>query len=159
MSDDWKNEIKTRLTVVREDLYATLNGLTEEQWSVKSYSEGSEWRVVDVLRHVADSERGMTALMVQIQAGGEGVPEDFDLNRWNQRAVDKVSGRSPQELLDGIITSRAALLAFIDSLEDGDQNKKGRHGSMKIMTIEEICRLIADHEALHLAGIREALKI
>jgi len=53
--------------------------------------------------------------------------------------------------------SRRALLGFIDSLEESDWDKKGRHASLKIMTIEEVCHLIADHEALHLTGVREAL--
>ena len=158
MSDERKETIKAKLTAARENLYTTLNGLTEEQWSTKSYAEGSEWKVVDVLRHVADSERGMTGLMAQIRGGGEGVSEDFDLARWNQRVVTKLGDLGPQELFDGMVESRAALFEFIDGLEDVDWDRKGRHGSMKIMTIEEICHLIADHEALHLAGIREALK-
>ena len=156
MVDDRKEAIKSKLAATREEFLATVRGLAEEQWATKAYSEGSEWQVVDILRHVADSERGMTALMVQIKGGGEGVPPDFDLARWNQRVVNKLGDRSPQELLDGMADSRVALFAFIDSLEDGDWNKKGRHASLRIMSIEEVCHLIADHEALHLAGIQEA---
>ncbi len=157
MSDGRKEAIKSKLTAAREELNATLNGLTEAQWASKGFAEGSEWTITDVLRHLADSERGMTGLMAQIRGGGEGVSEDFDLARWNQRAVTKLAERSPRELLDGMAESRAALFAFIDSLDEADWDKKGRHGSMKIMTIEEISHLIADHEELHTAGIREAL--
>ena len=152
-----KEAIQAKLAASRDELNTTLRGLTPEQWSARAYSEGSEWQVVDILRHVADSERGMTSLMMQIKGGGEGVPADFDLSRWNQRVVNKLSDKGPQELLDGLMESRMALMGFIDSLEDGDWEKKGRHASLKIMTIEEICHLIADHEALHLAGVREAL--
>lgn len=157
MSNERKEAIKAKLAAAREDWNATLNGLTEEQWTTPAYSEGSEWRVVDILRHVADSERGMTGLMAQIKAGGEGVSPDFDLARWNQRVVSKLGEKSPRELLDGMAESRTALFAFIDDLEGDDWDRQGRHGSMQIMTIEEILHLIADHEALHLAGIREAL--
>ena len=157
MADDKKEAIKAKLTATREALYAALNGLTDEQWAAKAYSEGSEWQVVDILRHVADSERGMTGLMVQIKGGGEGVPPDFDLARWNQRVVSKLGDKGPQELLAGMADNRAALFAFIDSLEADDWDKKGRHASLRIMTIEEVCHLIAEHETQHLAGIREAL--
>lgn len=157
MAEDKKEAIKSKLASTREDLYATLNGLTDEQWAAQAYSEGSEWQVVDILRHVADSERGMTALMVQIKAGGEGVPPDFDLARWNRRVVSKLSDKGPQELLAGMAENRAGLIAFIDSLEDEDWGKEGRHASLQILTIEQVCHLIADHEAQHLAGIREAL--
>lgn len=159
MPDNKKETIKAKLATTREDLYATLNGLTEEQWSAQAYSEGSEWQVVDILRHVADSERGMTALMVQVKGGGEGVPPDFDLARWNRRVVSKLADKGPQELLDGMAETRAALNAFIDSLDEDDWDKAGRHASLRIMTIEEVCHLIADHEAQHLAGIREALQV
>lgn len=157
MADERKEAIKAKLAANREAFMATMDELSAEQWDLQAYSEGSEWRVVDILRHVADSERGMTALMVQIKAGGGGVPEDFDLARWNQRVVNKLADKGPRELLAGMADSRQALLEFIDSLEETDWGKKGRHASLKIMTIEEVCHLIADHEALHLAGIHEAL--
>lgn len=157
MADDRKEAIKAKLTAAREKFLATVSGLTDEQWAARAYSEGSEWQVIDILRHVADSEKGMTAQMAQIRGGGEGVPPDFDLARWNQRVVTKLSEKGPQELLDSMGTNRTALFAFIDSLEETDWDKKGRHANLKIMTIEEICHLIADHETLHLTGIREAL--
>ena len=79
MSQAMKDAVKKKLTTVREETVRVLNGLTEEQWQAPVYSdEGAEWRVIDVVRHVADSERGMTALMAQVQAGGEGVPADFE---------------------------------------------------------------------------------
>jgi hypothetical protein len=157
MADDRKEAIKAKLTANRDALLAAVGNLTEAQWGTRAYSEGSEWAVVDILRHVADSERGMTSLMLQIKGGGEGVPPDFDLTRWNQRVVNKLADKDPQQLLEGMTESRKALFGFIDSLEDGDWEKKGRHASLKIMTIEEICHLIADHEALHMTGVREAL--
>ena len=85
--------------------------------------EGAEWRVIDVVRHVADSERGMTALMAQVQAGGEGVPADFDLTRWNRRVVAKLQDKGPADLLAGMSANREALFAFIDTLADDDWAK------------------------------------
>jgi hypothetical protein len=159
MTEARKEAIKRKLTETREEWLQTLSELMAEQWEARAYSEGSEWRVVDILRHVADSERGMTGLMVQIKGGGEGVPPDFDLTRWNQRVVSKLSDKGPEELLAGMTENRAALFDFIDTLEEADWDKRGRHASLQIMSIEEVCHLIADHEALHLAGIREALSL
>jgi hypothetical protein len=156
MAQDRKEAIKRKLTETRDEWLRVLGGLSAEQWETPAYAEGSEWRVADMLRHVADSERGMTALMAQIKGGGEGVSPDFDLARWNKRAVEKLGDKGPQELLQGMGQSRQALFDFIDTLDEADWDKKGRHGSMRIMSIEEICHLIADHEAQHLAVIREA---
>jgi hypothetical protein len=46
---------------------------------------------------------------------------------------------------------------LIDGLAEEDWQKEGRHGSMQMMTIEEVVETIAEHEAQHLADLREAL--
>ena len=154
MSQAMKDAIKKKLTTVREETVRVLNGLTEEQWQAPVYSdEGAEWRVIDVVRHVADSERGMTALMAQVQAGGEGVPPDFDLTRWNRRVVAKLQDKGPADLLAGMSANREALFAFIDTLADDDWAKQGRHASQRILSIEQVCHLIADHERSHIQEI------
>lgn len=131
--------------------------LSEEQWAGMAYDEGSEWRVVDILRHVADSERGMTALIVQVKDGGEGVPADFDLARWNKRTVEKLQEKGPEQLLGEMTQNRAKLLEVIESLGPDDWDKKGRHASLQILSIEQICNLIADHERDHMAAVRAAV--
>lgn len=159
MSQDKKDAIKQKLDKTRETLLTLVSGLTEKEWQALAFSEESDWRVIDIIRHVADSERGMTNLMMQIKQGGEGVPPDFDLDRWNRRAVSKLQEKTPQELLAGMSESRAVLMSFIETLEPDDWAKKGRHASLRIMSIEEICNLIADHEEMHGAGIRQALAL
>lgn len=154
---DRKEAIVAKLIRTREQLLAVTLPLTDEQWVQRIYSEGSDWSAADVLRHVADSEKGMTALIMQIKDGGEGVPPDFDLDRWNRRAVSKLEDKTPQELLIGMSTSREKLLAFIETLQPEDWEKKGRHASLRIMSIEEVCHLIADHEAGHAADIQKAI--
>ena len=155
MSQDKKEVIKDKLTAVRQETVRVLGGLTEEQWHAPVYTdEGAEWRVIDVVRHVADSERGMTALMAQVQGGGTGVPADFDLHRWNRRVVAKQQDKGPADLLADMAANREALLTFMDSLADDDWAKEGRHASLHILSIEQVCHLIADHEKAHIAEIR-----
>lgn len=156
---DRKEAVVDKLNQTRNQFVAVTTALSPEQWDTPIYGEGSEWRVADILRHVADSERGMTALMVQIQAGGEGVPPDFDLDRWNKRAVGKLVDKTPEELLAGMAESREQLLAFIDTIQPEDWDKKGRHASLRIMSIEEVCNLIADHEAGHAQEIGQATRV
>ena len=154
MSQEKREAIKQKLTTVRDETVRVLNGLTDEQWNTPVYSdEGAEWRVIDVVRHMADSERGMTALMAQVQAGGEGVSPDFDLTRWNRRVVAKLQDKGPADLLAGMAANREALFTFIDTLADDDWAKQGRHASQRILSIEQVCHLIADHEQAHIAEI------
>ncbi len=154
MPDDKKQAIKDKLTTVREETLHAVGAMTEEQWNRPvGDGEGGQWRAIDVLRHVTDSERGMTALMAQVQAGGEGVPADFDLERWNRRVVTKMQDKGVAELLADMGANRQALFAFIDTLADDDWAKKGRHASGRILSIEQVCHLIADHERAHVAEL------
>lgn len=157
MSDDKKRDIKDKLTAVRQETLRVVGQMTVEEWNRpagEGESEGEPWRAIDVLRHVTDSERGMTALMAQIQAGGEGVPADFDLERWNRRVVTKMQDKGPAELLADMGANRQALFAFIDTLAGDDWAKKGRHASLRILSIEQVCHLIADHERAHVQELQ-----
>jgi hypothetical protein len=157
MSADKKTALKQKLAASRAETLALAHGLTDEQWNTPAFSEGSEWRVIDVVRHVADSERGMTSLIVQVCAGGEGAPADFDLARWNRRAVEKLADQTPQQLLAGMADNRMKLLGVVDALTEEDLAKRGRHASLRIMSVEEVLNLIADHERDHVAAVRTAV--
>ena len=158
MSEEKKSKIFQKLAGSRRALLSTFDELEESQWAASVYSEDTEWSIKDLLGHLVDSERGMTRLIEVIKDGGEGVSADFDLNRWNARAVSKSSDMPPAELRQEMTTNRANLLKLLNSLSDADWEKKGRHGSLQIMSIEEILTLIADHEIRHLEDINRILE-
>lgn len=149
--------IRVQLEDSRQELLRVLAGLSEAEWETAVYTESSTWQVIDLLRHLTEAESSMTRLMALIRDGGVGVPDDFDLDRWNAGRIKKTLGKSTDDLLAEMAQNRANLLAFMDSLAEADWEKKGRHGSGRMMTIEEICAIIADHETTHTADIRAAL--
>lgn len=154
-----KEGIVGKLTAVRADFLTYMAGLDGAGWETAVFSEETTepWNVTDVVRHLADAEWGMTGLMMNIQSGKGGVPEDFDTNKWNSRSVAKRKAKTPAELLDEMAQNRQRLFAFLDTLSDDDWAKEGRHASLNIYSIEQICHVIADHESLHLQNIREAV--
>ena len=158
MSDSKKATLRAKLEANRQELLATLQPLTDKQWNIVVFSEGEGWRVSDLLRHLVDAERSMTNLIENIRKGGEGVPADFDLQRWNSRNVGKAKEKSPDLLFGELETNRVRLLELLDSIEAEDWDKKGRHGSLRMMTVEEILNLIADHESWHGNDIRQAIQ-
>jgi hypothetical protein len=121
------------------------------------FSESAEWQVSDLLRHDVSAEHSMTRLIENIRDGGEGASADFDLTRWNASRVQKAKAKSIEDLTADLAQNRTYLLGVIDSLDEADLDKKGRHGSLRIMSIEEILHLIADHEQRHMADIQQAL--
>jgi len=152
-----KAKLQTKLAENRTALFTLLNGLTDEQWQTAVYSEETIWTVSDMVRHLEGAERSMISLMANIQQGGTGASEDFDLARFNASRIRKAKEKQIPELMAAMEKNREDLLAFMASLTEEDWQKKGRHGSLRIMTIEEICHIIADHEATHAHDIAQAI--
>ncbi|NKQ35770.1 MAG: DinB family protein [Chloroflexi bacterium] len=157
--NDPKPEIIQKLNETRAELMAFLRGLDEAQWETAVYSEGETWTAADVARHLTNAESGMTGLIVQWQMGNDPVPPDFDLARFNQSVVAKAKNKTPDELLAEMEANRANLLQVIDGLEEDDWQINGRHASLQILTIEQTCHLIADHEATHLQDLQAGLGV
>lgn len=155
---DKKAQIVKKLQDARQGLLDTLATLTPAQWETAVFpgDDNSQWTITDLLRHLADSERGMMGQAQAWQAGKDPIPPDFDLARWNASAVRKRKEKTVDELLAELTSNRTALLTFIDSLSD-DWQKTGRHASLRILTIEQALHLIADHETDHTRNIREAI--
>lgn len=157
MSDIKKDEIEERLNQTRAALLDCLQGLGAEEWATAVQSEDAQWTVADIVRHLASAEKGMIGLIEQFQQGNDPVPADFDLARFNQRSVQKSQELTPADLLATMDANRTRLRQVIEGLSPEDWQKKGRHGSMRILTIEEVCHVIADHDLAHLADIQKAL--
>ncbi|MAU00818.1 MAG: hypothetical protein CL608_27040 [Anaerolineaceae bacterium] len=150
-------EIAAKLNEERASLMAFFEQLEEDDWETAVYDEDTTWTITDILRHLVDAEKGMTNLIMQWQQGKNPVPADFDLERWNNRVIHKAADKTPAELLDELRENRINLLSFIDTIHEEDWGKQGRHGSLRIMTIEEVCHLIGDHGLSHLQVMKEAL--
>jgi uncharacterized damage-inducible protein DinB len=151
-----KEDVKRELVEARYNLLAILEELRDPAWDAAVFSEEETWTVSDLLRHLTAAERDMTLLIERIRQGSDGVPPDFDLDRWNARSISKAETKSPAELQAEMHDNRAYLLSMIDTIEPREWDMQGRHGSLRIMSVEEILRLIADHERRHTADIHRA---
>ncbi len=152
-----KDEIVAKLAETRAPLMTFLQNLDEAQWETAVQSEDAEWTISDIVRHLVSAESGMTGLIIQFQQGKDPVPPDFDRERFNKRAVEKTKSLTPPQLLEAMTTNRAKLLDVIDTLTEEDWQKNGRHASLNIYTIEEVCQIIAGHEELHFEDMQKAV--
>ncbi len=154
---DQKETLRQHLFDSRATLMDCLNSLTPEQWQTVIFSEENQWTATDILRHLVTAQRGMIAQITQIQQGGSGVPDDFDLARWNARSVQKTQDKTVAALLTDLADGQTNLFAVMDTMQADDWEKKGRHGSGRILSIAEIAHLIGSHENTHAQDIRQAL--
>jgi len=157
MKEDMKNEIQEKLTRVRADLLAFLRDLDDEEWKTAVQTGDAGWTIADVVRHLVNAESGMTGLIEQFKMGKDPVPPDFDRERYNKSRVKKTQNVTPDQLVALMEENRNKLFEVIESLEPEDWQKKGRHASLRILTVEEVCHVIADHENQHFNEMKKAL--
>lgn len=139
-----------------EKVTAFFEGLGEEDWETTVYADGEVWTLHHLLRHFVSAEVSMVQLVGAIVAGGSGSPEDFDIDRFNQRKVAQLAGHSTTALLAQLREARAATVAFVQKLAPEDLQKSGRHPFLGVTTVEEILKLMYRHQQIHLRDVRKA---
>jgi uncharacterized damage-inducible protein DinB len=154
---DRTTDILNALDRNRREVRQILDRLQPDDWEKTIQEDDQHWTVRQIVSHMVSAQKGMLGQIMRINAGEETVPPDFDLNRWNQRSVQKSADKTPQELLAALDEDREALKQTLRGLQDSDFEKRGRHGSLRIMSIEEIARLIGTHEVEHARTIAEKL--
>jgi MarR-like DNA-binding transcriptional regulator SgrR of sgrS sRNA len=154
---DRTTDILNWLDQTRREVKQILDRLQPDDWEKPIQEEDQHWTARQIVSHMVSAQKGMSGQIARISAGEETVPPDFDLNRWNRRSVEKSADKTPQELLAALDEDREALKQTLRGLQDSDFDKRGRHGSLRIMSVEEIARLIGTHEAEHARIIAEKL--
>jgi hypothetical protein len=141
-----------RQTIQADDAasMAIFRRLSAEQWDRPVPSdEGAGWKARDVLAHVAVSEGGQLVVIQRVLAGEGGVPADFDLNRYNRRAVQKQAERSVEDFLASIERDHAQALQALDALSQADLDKTGRHARGDTLTVAQFFNRITEHRRQH----------
>ncbi|MEM7125764.1 MAG: DinB family protein [Chloroflexota bacterium] len=150
---------KSKLAESQNELLTLIESLTPEQWDVTVFSEGAQWSVLSTLRHLAESERGMSIQIHKIRKGGPTIPENFDLNRWNAGTDKRMAEFSANEIVATLQATRTKTIEVMESLQDEDWSKEGRHPSQEIYSIEQYYGIIHGHQLAHAQDIRNALGI
>ena len=124
-------------------------------WDVQVYSEGSQWRIRQVLAHFVITEASIQKLIKNIQGGGEGTPLDFDIDRFNESRVSRLEGALPSELISQFYELRQQTAQFVAGLNPDDLQRTGRHPFLGVTSLEEIIKLMYRHNQIHQRDIRK----
>ena len=152
-----KHLIHDHLIHAREELLEVIGQMETADWERPVQATEGGWTVKQVLLHLAMSESGQINAGKAIAAGQPTVPDDFDLNRYNNRQVEKNKDKQPPEILFSMAESRQKLLAFLDEVSAEDLDKHGKHGRGDVISLEQLFYRIGEHEAEHTAEIKQAL--
>ncbi len=153
-----------RLQAIKDNLSDSLQYLNtildqaNGNWETAVYSDGAAWNLRQLLIHIGIAEKGMLGQVQRIVAGAEGVPADFDLERYNRRSVEKNAQLSAEEARAAIVAANAEIVEWVENITTvATLDLEGRHGSLDILSVEQILMLIGDHRRNHLNDISVAL--
>lgn len=129
------------------------------RWDAPVYSDGLAWNVRQVVVHVAEADRGHNRQVMGIAEGQEVIPPDFDVERFNKRTTEKFAEKTGEQARAELAETRAALLAWLESLDEAKLDVIGRHASLRMMSVRDILRMMCLHEKGHADDINKALDL
>ena len=132
--------------------------LPDGLWSQKLYADGAEWSVHEVLAHIVDAEDSLHRFFEYILAEGGGVGEDFDIDRYNAGAVEKLRHTDRQTLMTMFRQRRERMVSFARGLTEADLKREGRHPYLGHAALGEMLRLYYLHVNLHIRDIRKMMR-
>ena len=132
--------------------------LSDEDWNTLVTGEEG-WVARDMLGHLMTGERGMIFNAKRSAAGQPpSMPDDFDLDRYNQGQSRKQADKSVAQLQTELDTVRAATLSFLDELSDEQMALPTVHPVVKPVTVGGIFKVIAIHQTQHTEELEKALQ-
>jgi len=156
---DHVRELRSLLDKSMVKFDVVVNYMKNEDLNIQIQNKEGGWTVIELLRHIQNSERGMTGTLKSILEGKEGASADFDLNKYNARTQEKMRNLTIDEIKNNMKKYRERTLDLLNSVKDEEWDKKGRHATLKMYTVREFFEVISWHQNHHLKGIREKFKI
>lgn len=150
--------IKQTLAESRRYLDSVLDAVGD-RWEQQVYSDGLQWTVRQLVNHLVDADKGHNRMAMMIAEGQEAIPEDFDVERYNKSVTRKMADKPASQARDELLDSRQQLMAWLEELGEAKLDRKGRHASLHIMTVEQILQTQAIHERGHAEDIAQVLGI
>lgn len=152
--EDRRRDLIRFLEETRQEVVSLVRSLSPKELALILHGA---WSVKDGVAHLASSEAGLLATATRIAAGQEAGRAGFDLDFYNQRQVEKRQGRSVDELVREMETSRADLLRTLEQMTDAQLAASGRLASGLPGDVLWVLRRIGEHERSHCQEIREAV--
>lgn len=154
---DSPEELSRRLIAEGEKTRTFFAGLTDEEWRRQAYTDGACWSIREILAHFLAAEVAFQELIANIQSGGSGSPEDFDLNVYNERNVKSLSDDPPDVLLSSFVRARTETAAQVSQLDPEDLLRMGRHPFLGVTQLIDMIKMIYRHNQIHQREVRKIL--
>jgi uncharacterized damage-inducible protein DinB len=150
-------KIAQRLSDAAQRTQEFFQSIEDDQWYQQVYSEGASWTVRHILAHFVVTEASIARLVKYILEGLPGVPENFDIDKFNEREVKCFSKLPTEMVLQRFLERRAETIEMVSQMEDTDLEKQGRHPWFGIAPVGDMIKLMYRHNQIHQRDIRKVL--
>jgi hypothetical protein len=150
--------LQKRLTEEGEKAIAFFESLSESDWDQQVYTTGSGWRVRQVLAHFVSAEKAYQQSIQDVLHGGRGVPEDLDIDRFNESETPLLSQQPVTELIEALRKSRRETLQIAHTLDESDLRRTANHPWFGEREVGWFLKLLYRHHIMHLYDVRKALE-
>ena len=94
--------------------------IPENNFQQQVYTTGPQWDARNLLAHFVSAERTFAFYGRDILNGGEGAPEDFVIDEFNETQVGRMKTASASDLIEQFEEARASTIHLIESMSDAD---------------------------------------
>ncbi|MEK6256808.1 MAG: DinB family protein, partial [Chloroflexota bacterium] len=127
-----------------------IKSIPEDVLDTQLYDDGDQWTIRKTCIHLVEAEGSIPKLIKNILDGREGVPIDFDLDRYNASMVKKLGELSQEEIVSRMTELRAETVKMISELNEDDLGKTGRHPFMGESNIRDMLRIMLINASSHI---------
>jgi len=152
------DELAEKLKSEGERFIGIFNGLSDNDWNQRVYTEGSIWTIRNILSHFVTSERGLLKLFEKIRQGEDGTPDDFSIDRYNAAMQERTKEASPQELIEQYKEVRASAIQWVSGLRESELEISGRHPFLGQSALRDMIKMLYIHNLNHYRDMKKALK-
>jgi hypothetical protein len=149
-------QLAAQLEQANNDVIATIEGLSDEQWKAVTEEEG--WSVGVLAHHIAVSHEGVGNLVQALANGAPVPPITMDvINAGNAQHAQQYANVSKEETLEVLRNGGARAVGMLRSLSDEQFDRSGQllGGTVTCQQITE--NILINHPRSHLQSIKKAI--
>jgi len=147
-----------QLEAVNDEVAATVESCTAEEWSRVTAEEG--WTVAATAHHIAEIQRRFARLAGILAAGQTFTPSMTmeQIHESNAQHAREYADADQGETLEILRESCAEIRALIEGMSDADLDRPaGIFGGNELTVDQVLENIVVGHAHAHLASIRDTL--
>ena len=150
-------QLANKLAIEGERTLAYFRGLSDDDWGKQIFEDGAMWKVRDIFEHLCISEHTLRRLFENILATGQGSPESFSVDAFNQEKTGRFAALSQDELFKLYDDTRKKTVAFTHGLDDEQLARRARHPAMGDSSLEDMLKMIYLHHQMHVRDVKRGI--